>query len=349
MSNQTFLGIPFPLSYLSTYRWDPERLERVLALFAANPDELGRLIVEDEKEFGTTWSFDRLRQFPVIRTPGHVQVLSPRLLLERVFGWLPVFDVVDGFEKAGTRERGDRARQFFREVCERQVQESLAAIAGDGNAKRLYNEGDLRAAFGRKRKVADAVFDGGGVWIVAEVSTRQLQRGSRVGDSAEALAADLENGVYVKAQQIDSTIEALVADESRLTGAPAMVGRRFVPLLVATEGFPVNPMTTHAIQAELARRKLLQGPMVGALRIIDQEELYMAESIAEAGQASLLTLLEEWGNSGLRAMDMKSWLYTTRYEASLPQRLDPAFRAALHPAFRALGVDPDAPDEASAG
>jgi hypothetical protein len=338
-------GQPIPMAYFASYNWDSDRLERTLRLVSREPHELAELLANDDQQLGFQWSFDRLRQFPVVRLSKGYLVLSPRLLFERMFGWLPIFDLVQGFVDSSDPRRGHRARKFFEDVCERQALDSLRAIGGDGFGKRLYDDDDLRRAFGTTREVADATFDAGSAWIVVEVSTRQLMRGARGGDSESDLSVDLERGVYEKASQLDSTIRALEGDESRLTGSAAVTGRRLLPLLVATEGFPVNPMTTSAIDRELHERGLLRGGLVGRLRIIDQEELYMIESLVETGQASFLELLDSWGQASLAGMDMKTWLVTSRFDPGMPARVEDAFRRSWRPALSALGVDPDAPDD----
>jgi hypothetical protein len=335
-------GQPIPLAFLSSFRWDAERLERALGLISRRPTELGELLERDEERLqGFSWTFDRLRQFPVIRLDDErVLVLSPRLLLERVMGWLPIFDVRQAWRDRGDDTRSARLMTFFERVCERQALDAVRSIGRGGPGRRVYEEDELRAAFGADRRVADAVFDAGSAWIVVEVSTHQLNQRARAGDSEADLARDLELGIYQKAEQLDSTIAALVEDEERLTRYQAIAGRRFVPVLVATEGFPVNPMTTAVIERELAERGLLQGNLVDRIRILDLEELELVEGIAESGQTAFLELLRDWDGSTLRSMDFKTWIWSTPLETRTPSRLDGAFRRAWEPAARALGVDP---------
>ncbi len=121
-----------------------------------------------------------------------------------------------------------------------------------------------------------------------------------------------ERGVIKKVGQIDSTIRQLVRDESRLTGHLAIPRRRYMPVLVVTEGFPVNPMSMTAICGRLADQGLLNDPRVGPLHILDQEELNIAEAISESGGPSLLQLLEEHERANLHAMDFRSWLIVER-------------------------------------
>lgn len=343
-------GEPIPTTWFSSLEWEPDRLDRVLGLIARDASELGELVEKDEEELGFGWSFDRLRQFPVVRLEdGRLLVISPRLLIERTFGWLPIFDLRQGWMERGDEGRGRRALQFFEDVCERQVLDSLEAIAGSGPGPRVYDDDAIRAAFGRRSKVADAVFDAGEALVAVEVSTRQLQRRVRGSDSEEDLATDLERGIYRKVEQLDATISGLREDESRLTAIRTPSPRRIVPVLVVTEGFPVNPMTTAAIEREVAARGLLRQVFVAPLRIIDQEELDMIESLVESGDASLLQLLDEWNASPLRAMDLRTFLAASRYQSGTPARLAPAFELSWRAAMDALGADDDHAEDHDGG
>lgn len=330
-------GVPIPLTYFSSFNWTDERLERTLQMVARAPGELSAALTEHEDAFGYEWSFDPLRRFPVVRLEDDcVLALSPRLLFERVFGWLPIFDVVHGLEANGQRRRGKQVERFFQSICERQAMDSLGAIAGGGPAKRLYGEADLQQAFGTVR-TADAVLDYGSAWVVVEISSRRLVRESVVGGSREHLEADLARGVYRKAEQLHATITQLANDESRLTGVTAVLGRRFIPLLVTTEGFPINPMTTTVIEADLAAKGLLAGTLVAPIRIIDQEDLHVIEAIVERGEAGLLDLLDGYNAGRLRGMGFKDWVSAERgLELGRPTRLEDAFHRAWRPALAAL-------------
>jgi hypothetical protein len=330
-----------PAGWMSTFRWEQDRLARALALFSTDAEDLAERLGTEERELGIPWSFDALRRFPVIRRPdGSLLIVSSRLLIERIFGWLPIFDLCDGLEAAGDHGASARALTCLRDACELQAMDSLRGIVGQGPARRLYDEDDLRRAFGGGR-TSDAVVDAGEALIVVEVSTRHLQRHSRAGDSRVALEEDLERGIYRKAEQLESTIQNLVQDEARLTGAPPVRGRRFVPVLVIADGFPVNPMTTDLIERELRSRNLLMSPLVGRLRIIDQEELEMIESLTEDGTASLLGLLDRWAHSALSGMDMRTWMLAGRYHPGTPMRLEDTFTRAFRPIATILGMSDD--------
>lgn len=331
------LGQVIAFGDLSRFRGDSERIEAVASLVAGDPEALASALAEQEKQFGFRWSFDALRRFPIIRiSTDSLLVLSPHLLIERIYGWLPIFDLETGLKNGGDKKAAKRATTFFRRVCERQALDSLRACAGEGRlARRFYGEGDLQGAYGGK--TADAAIDCGSAWVVAEVSTAQLKRESVVGGDPIELEKDLERAIYTKARQLDATVRAIEADESKLTSAPAVKGRRIVPLLVVTEGFPVNPNTTLAIERRLKREGLLQGGLIGPIRIVDQEELDMLESMIEQG-GSLLDLLDGYGAGRLRAAGFKDWLLLERRaRPGRPERHKAAFEAAWGPAIRAFG------------
>lgn len=332
-------GLPIPISYFSTLDWAPERLVAALRLVTGTVSELAAQLDEHQRQFGIQWSFDPLRRYPVVLLESvGLLVLSPELLLERVFGWLPLFDLTEGLRTAGHAKLSDRCRAFFARVCELETVTALSNIVTcAGFAPRFYGEDALRAAFGNDAKTADAVIDCGDTWVVVEVSTRQLQRASVLAGDLAALETDLARGIDEKAEQIESTIQALAKDESRLTGYATVAGRKFIPVLVITEGFPVNPMTYRAISSRLRDAGLLMLPGVAPLRILDQQEVYLIEHVVELGQDGLLGLLQGYERGNLREMPFRNWLITERrLDAQRPSRLERPFTRAWAPALAAL-------------
>ena len=112
-----------------------------------------------------------------------------------------------------------------------------------------------------------------------------------------------------------------------------------MPVLVATEGFPVNPMTMLAIEERLKAAGVLQGNQVGPLHIIDQEELHMLEGLAEHGGPGLLETLEAHEVASLRNMGLKDYLLVGRrppIAGDRPTRLEAPFQAVWAIALEAL-------------
>ncbi len=75
------------------------------------------------------WTFDAIRQFPVLRlSEDRILILWPQLVLERTLGWLPLFDMTkpdDPSEQVAAI--ATRAKTALELVLEREVIETLAA------------------------------------------------------------------------------------------------------------------------------------------------------------------------------------------------------------------------------
>ena len=212
--------------------------------------------------------------------------------------------------------------------------QSLAPTTG---VRRLYLAADIQKAFGTTKKNADGTLEYADAFVVIEVSTRPLTRKSVVGGSPDALEEDLDKGIDQKVEQLDETIHRLMEDEKRLTLHAPAARRKYVPVLVVTEGFPVNPMTIAVINARLERKGLLQNPRIGPLHILDLEELYMVEGLTHGGGPSLLELLEEHERASLSRMSFKDWLLMEkRVQPPRSPRINRPFNRAWAPAIRSL-------------
>jgi hypothetical protein len=143
-------GVPTVAAIAAAIHWERQRLDRVLGLVSAPIEDLAELIRADERAHGDDWTFDTLRQFPVLRFDGdRILILSPHLILERTLGWLPFLDMTapeDATEEVKTIAR--RAKTAFENICEREVVETLAAnVAGGRKRGLLFDGATLRAAY----------------------------------------------------------------------------------------------------------------------------------------------------------------------------------------------------------
>jgi hypothetical protein len=324
------------------FQWERERLERVLDLIAATIDSVATLIRQDERTYGEDWSFDALRRFPILRLPGdRMLILSPHLILERTLGWLPVLDMTQPESAANAvRAIARRAKTAFEVVCEQEVIASLAAnVAGGRKRGRLFDGRTLRATYPTGR-IADAAIAYRDEWLVVEVSSGQLQRGTVVGGLATTLDADLERLIDEKVDQIVSTITQIRADPGRLSG-DTQRRRRFVPVLVNAEGLPLNPITYNTITERVASAGRLLEADVAPLHIIDTEDLYVAEALVETDRLGLDEVLDQHRHAGLmRRVDLRGWLAMAgRGRRAWPERLLPYQAAALDLITDNLGID----------
>jgi hypothetical protein len=346
---ETHDAYPISSAALDSFKIPRQSVDRALSLMSATATQFRQMLVDVPEEYQTEWSFDLLRRFPLLRLDnGDVLVLSKTLLLERIYGWLPIFDLTQGLKDAKRRKDADRAEGWFRHLCELDARESLAAIAGPS---RYYGEEAIQAAFGTTTPNSDAAIEYPNGWVVIEISTRQLQRATVVASDPAALEADLNAAIDEKVSQVDQTIKDLIADESRLTEAPAIPRRRYIAVVVLAEGFPVNPMTMTAIKERLAAAGRLADARIGQLHVLDQEELDMAEAIVEEGGASLFQLLEEHEQSSLSISAFKDWLILDRGRGTgprRPRRLEGVRAEAWQPAIERLqsaGAERDEPTD----
>ncbi len=343
-------GVPSAAAIATAIHWERQRLDRALGLVSAPIEQIAEAIRADERVYGETWTFDSLRQFPVLRLDGdRILILSPHLILERTLGWLPFFDMTQ--PEAASEEVSaiaSRAKTAFETVCEREVVETLAASAAGSREHGLVFDGAaLRAAY-PTGQIADSAVAYRDEWVIVEVSSGQLQRGTVVGRRATALDRDLERLIDEKVGQIVSTITHIRSDPTRLMGN-ARRRRRFVPVLVNAEGVPLNPLTHVTITERVAAAGRLLEADVGPLHILDTEDLYVAEALIETDRLGLNEILGQHRNSGLmRRVDLRGWLALEgRARRAWPERLRPGLDAALDLITDTLGMDRDAVDAGS--
>ncbi len=321
-------------------RLPQKRIAAALRLLAASPATLRQAIEADERTLDAAWSFDAIRRYPVVRLRGRLLVLSRRLLLERVFGGIR-YDIESELRRLGRDRDATRAMAFWQSMCERDARLSLASVApAEGPSKRLYVEAELKAAFGTANKTADVAIDYPGAWVVCEVTTAKLSRESVIGGSIDAFNRDLRRTIDVKARQLEATIAELMRDESRLTGYPPSPRSRFVPVLVMAEGFPVNPITSLAIEERLKKADILQGPKIAPLHVIDRDELSMVEGLAEHQGASFDDILARHERAAFRRMGLRDWLLVEEHvQVERPSRLHESYDRAWAPVMKAIRTD----------
>ncbi len=331
----------FAPSYFDMLGWEPARLEAVWQLLSADRITLLDSLNQEATELGGAgeqWAFSAFERYPLLRLEDNtVVVLSPDLLLRRVFGWLPFFDVRSGLRTSGDMKGAARFETNFRKITELHGLEILTSIAATGG-QRLYTEQELMSAYAAHGvKLADSALDYGDAWVVVEISTRQLTRSTAAGVSYDALGQDLDV-LLEKAKQLDSTIERLRSDEKRLTGEAPAVPRQFYPVLVATEGFPVNPITLTQLWARVRDAGLLVGQDVAPLQVVDLFELEIVEAVQEGGGPSLRALLAEKPNAGLAKASLRDYMVVERrLQPGRSARVERLWLEPFDDLLRALG------------
>ncbi|MGW3291386.1 hypothetical protein ACWDR3_42840 [Streptomyces sp. NPDC001002] len=322
-----------------------ERVAAVLALISTDLPGMREAVRDERPEQRTEWSFDPFQRWPVIRLPEErLLILDPRHLVSRVFGWLPIFDIKFPLrpKPQGHRITAARAEQTLRHFSEVYVNEVLHNITGDaGTTRRVYDDDDLKAAYTAPgQRIADAVIDYPGTWIVIEVTTTQLRRDAATAVPGESQIEDIDKLVE-ELGQIDATITALRRDESALTGVSPADGRRFLPLLVLPEGFPVNPITLTVIRERARAKRLFTHSDTDPVEIVDIEELEMIEALQERSGPSLLDILRGKQSGSLRNAAVRDHIvYVMRLRPQAPARHAELFDRALAPLIDVLPRSP---------
>ena len=322
--------------------WSLERLEAVLRYVCTDTSTLRQLVKKETARFGLDWAFGSFERYPLLRlADGRVVIIDPHLLMRRFFSWLPIFDLRQGLVDQSSKREAERATTYMRKLSEHYALDALSA-AVDGQTQRLYDDGALKNAFHRRGKgprIADAAIDYGSAWLVVEVTTSMLTRESTAGVSDKDVLADIDKLVD-EAEQIDSTIKSLREDEQRLTGFPAPPGRSFYPLLVVTEGFPVNPFTLSLLRDKAREKGLLIGGDVAQLEVVDLVELEGLEGLSESGGPSIVEVLARKRHAALCNSSVRDFvLRELNLQPSCPKRLDYLWKSLLQVVARTLGVD----------
>jgi hypothetical protein len=268
-------------------------------------------------------------------------VLDFQLLVRRIFGGLLAFDVIDALEarggKAGAKHAA-RVKSYLQHLGEAYALEVLQSLVVSGTAcPRVFDEATLLSAYRQRgRRIADAAVDYGDAWVVVEITTSRLTRESVAGSSVQALSRDLDKLVG-KAEQLDHTIAALRNDPTRLTGSPTGTARRFFPLLVVAEGFPVNPISVELLRNRVRQRGWLTGADIAPLEVVDTVELEMLEGLAESGGPGLRDVLAGKAHATLFRNSVRGYLTREcRFNIARSQRLSELVDKAWEPAREAL-------------
>lgn len=315
--------------------YDEATADQILRLVARTAADLREWA--QDRSSSPMWEFSHLEQFPLVDCGDHLLVLRPDLVLQRFFSWLPLFDIEAGLGRSrNARSQLSRIQGCVQHLGEVYARESLQAQARR-HGLRLFAEDELRAALspGKGQKTCDVTVDDGRRWAVFEVTSSRLTRESVASTSAERLDGDFAK-LMKKVRQIDATITSLRVRESVLTGQPiqALSRRRYFPVLVLTEGFPVNPVTLTMLRQRTEEAGLLQGDDVGELEVVDGTELEMLEG-AGLGEITVLDALEAKGRAALFRANLRDFLLREhRLNATIPDRVQQLAQVAYDIALR---------------
>ena len=331
-------GPVLPRDLLTRAGLDDRAAEVILKLVTRSVAEL-RAWARDPANT-SPWEFSHFEQFPIVDCGDHLLVIRPDLVVRRFFGCLPVFDVQAGLRARGAAgSRLKRVQGCIEHLGEVYTTETLQAQARR-HGLRLFTEEQLRAALspGPGMQVCDLSVDDARRWAVFEATSSRLTRESVANTSPEKLDSDFAK-LLGKVGQLDATITSLRARETALTGQPAptaaaLVQRRYFPVLVLTEGFPVNPITLTMLRQRAEQAGLLRGNDVADLEMVDVTELEMLEG-AGFGELTVLDALEAKSRAALQRANLRDFLLREHQLATTaPDRVRHLARRAYEIAVR---------------
>jgi hypothetical protein len=331
-----------PRSYLDAIPMPRERLDAALAVVASDAAALRSEVEPETLAAGFDWSYTGFRRSPLmVAADGSLIVLSGGMLMERCLGGAAYWEVLDHLGRRGDRARS-ALRQLHADAVEAYVGEILRSVAGSAAPPvRVYTEQDMRAAWGGSVKVCDYTLDFGRTWLCVEVVSGRLTSRSLSSGTVDDFERDTEKLVGKKARQLDSTIRQLRRREPALTGNPVPADRRYMPVVAAGHGFPVNFVTS----AEILRRVAAEGRFAGGdtspVEVLDLQELEALEALQEAGGPSPEGVLwnKQWGRMKDASVEQYVGL-ELRLKLDRPQRVRDLTNAAFDEAVRHLGREP---------
>jgi hypothetical protein len=323
--------------YLAKLNLGPDRLGKALEVISAPLEELR----DQTRSKPPTNLYDTplLAQYPLIRlNDGQLLVMSPDLVAERTYGWLPKWDLQNGalVRTKADRAAAGRAITYLQHSTEIHAMETLvAAVAASSTRSVVYGESDIQDAWGTSGRNADAIVWWPDTAVVAEISSRPPSLDTLLAQAGSGLVHDLDLGVIAKAEQLHGTIEAFRANPTALAGVDPAPSR-FQPVLVTTEGFPVTPLTVCRIRDMLADANLLQATDVAPLVITDVETLEAVETIGEGGGPNLSQLLTAHETSPMVNYGFREWLLLTYPGTREPTRVAKRWARVQEPVLEAL-------------
>lgn len=284
----------------------PETIERFLGLVSVTRAELRQSL----ESAVSRWDFMPFCEHPVLRDGDRILILDEKLLADRILSGL--YWIVHEHERRLYGKIGWRRwTHAYGEMIELLVEDHLRSMALPAlnlSGRTYYDEADFAKVY--HGKVCDVALDFGSETCLIEIVSGQLTRATRFEGSVEGLKADTEKLVFKKACQLDESSKSFLQDPSALRRylSPAGLPSPTVfPVIVAGEGYPINPATLNYITTQARDRGLLADSRIQPLFVIDIGELEMLWALAERGN-SLPTLLDAWHKSAIRSMPLRNFL-----------------------------------------
>lgn len=305
---QTLKGrVKFDDAFFAHIAGGPRAAHQALRLLTQGVDDAALKISETELSHKTLeFNFNAFGRYPILRlADSELLVVDPQLLLRRVLGWAPTHDLpktlVDGTKK-GTIEAAlaRRSETYTIDVINAGVQASRTG--------RVFTESDLTEHFTSQGRLAgrtaDAGIDYGDAWIILEITAHRVPLAVVNALSDESIAEAVER-VLDEVDQIHQTIQSL---QQHPLGGHDKHPRRFYPVVVMTEGYPINPILLTIIREAAATRGFAQGTHIAPIEVTDLATIEYIVGIAEAGGQTMREILDAKATSNFHAAGLGDYI-----------------------------------------
>lgn len=261
------------------------------------------------------WDFTGFQRYPIYqRSDGLYSTLDPSLLLRRCLGWPLVYDSLSAIPE---NER-NRFQADIERLIEKHTRNKFVASLGDAWSDRIVHESEIKTIFGGEGiKTADLAVEYSNSWLIVEISAIRPRYQALAAQSASDYRALLDQAI-TEAKQAISTCESFLhhADNPSTKFRPISRGSRMYPVVVLTEGFPINPFVLRDIRQSISQTGMGNDTRIGAVEIIGPDEMDMLLALSTRFGLSIVDLLAEKASSNFWSDSVNNFL-TTAYQSQI--------------------------------
>lgn len=329
-------------SYFASVRWDPARYEPILNRISLPLNEYQETISRELGDRSVDWHFSTFERYPLIRSGDDYLALDANMVLRRSVGFLPFFDVEEGYERKGERRKIIKVKAAFDDYAERYAGEVIHRIAQQsGQGVSVLTDADFRREF-KNQKIADFALIYGPDTVVIEVTTSRPRRDTVNAVSTTSLAKDIAL-IVDEAEQVSSTIDGMRRSAPAAASQPRR--SRYYPVVILAEGFPNNFVIAGRVRDAIFERGILQGEDVAPLELMTLGDLDIVEDQAERAGLTLPQLLGMKAKSNFRADSIKNFLLSdSRFTIERTTRVEEASQRFFSLAMKQFGWEPQEVD-----
>jgi hypothetical protein len=257
----------------------------------------------------STWAFSPFQRFPIYRCKdGRYVVIDTSMMLRRCLGWPLVYDALSGIPDSEQKSVLNQIELLAeKQTCDR-IRVSLTSSSWKD---RVVSETDLKAVFGGHGvKTADLAVEYPNAWLVIEVSAIRPKYQALAAHSAKHYGELIDQAVE-EAKQAIATSRKLLEHAQTPTDRFRLIdsSSRMYPIVVATEGFPSNPLLHRDVRQQLEADTGNKSDSIAPVEILDLDELELLLALGENCGLSIVDLIQRKQESAFWSDSMHNYLW----------------------------------------